>query len=370
MGYTEHLPSGKFSAIAVIDGKRHRVGSFDTEVEAKARILVIEDSGEAPEKPNNIGFLAFANHWLETGSQNKKTKQSYRSIIDVHFAHSEVLKYRRMRNVKTSDVLMFIKELEAKTREVGSEKRHYSTALITNCLARLSAICALAVNDGILKNGNPVEKIDRRYRPTGKAKKIHICSPEEIAKLLQVAREYGPRWSTMLALARFAGLRKTEILDLTWDRVDFERHVIIVSGDVKTEASEGTVAMDKLLSSLLAEWKLESTHSGDSDYVIASNRGGRTGDRNASRAMEVIRERSGIDVTLHPLRHNLASNLIFDNVGDKVLSMQMRHKNSSITRQIYEHYFKAAEDRTEAIASVDRFTDEMLRVDPSLRPGS
>jgi integrase len=110
-------------------------------------------------------------------------------------------------------------------------------------------IFGLAVTDDLLAS-NPFDKlagfkhIDREW---------HYVDGDQFAKLMSACK---PAWKLMLGLARWAGLRAEEALELPWRMVDLERGRIAIIAHDDWQPKDGdvrTVPINPSLHSLLKE---------------------------------------------------------------------------------------------------------------------
>lgn len=69
---------------------------------------------------------------------------------------------------------------------------------------------------------NPASRVDP---PKTKRPEIPFYSSDEVQKLFQLSE--GTRLEVLVKLAGLLGLRREEIVSLTWDRVDFENKKFI-----------------------------------------------------------------------------------------------------------------------------------------------
>jgi len=170
----------------------------------------------------------------------------------------------------------------------------------------------------------------------------------------------------VFALALFTGLRNKEIRNLQISDIDLVRRRIRIEPaelddedddfDVKTDASEGEVAIcDELYEILEAHLKTAEFRFGN-DYVVSTSERGVPYDRsNFGREIRKIRKAAGLDsppVQLHHLRHTVATAMIRKRVPPKEIQLQMRHSNLNITYALYDHVWKEMEERDEATAAI------------------
>ena len=101
----------------------------------------------------------------------------------------------------------------------------------------LNSALRMAVKQGIILS-NPASKVEP---PTVKRPDIHYYSLEELRKLLELSE--GTRLEVLIKLAGLLGLRREEIMGLTWDCVDFENHRIEIR-EVRTTAGKEVVTKD------------------------------------------------------------------------------------------------------------------------------
>src|SRR6202012_3405466 len=106
-------------------------------------------------------------------------------------------------------------------------------------------------------------------------------------------------WRTMFLTAALTGARVSELCGLTWSHVRLENlddaeleFAIQVDRKgnprpTKTDGSARTIPVPRELAVLLAEHKLRSRHSADSDYVFATSTARPLSQRNVQRALRV-----------------------------------------------------------------------------------
>ena len=170
--------------------------------------------------------------------------------------------------------------------------------------------------------------------------------PEELRALLS---QLDHCFRVMVLLDAATGLRRSELLALKWEDVDFERWQINVRrsiylnvvGNCKTEASRKPVPLDLTLASELWTWKQDSAYRQPNDWVFASphsrGRNPYWPDILLSRVVRPAAARAGIrkHIGWHTFRHSFSTMLMANGENVKVVQELMRHANCRCTLEIY-----------------------------------
>lgn len=143
-------------------------------------------------------------------------------------------------------------------------------------------------------------------------------------------------------LAASLGLRRSELLTLTWADVDFEAREVVVRAS-KTEAGERTVPMFGSARRVLLEQKARSRFKRPEDVVFPNAAGHpeRPADW-ARREFLPARKRAKLrdSLRLHDLRHYAVSRLIEQGANVLLVSKVAGHARPSVTLDVYAHLFK------------------------------
>lgn len=149
----------------------------------------------------------------------------------------------------------------------------------------------------------------------------------------RVAEDVGNHIRLFVVLALTTGGRKEAILELTWDRVDFERGFIRLGDGTQRVKGRATVPMtDQAREELLKARKAALT-----DHVVEW--GGKpvkdikTGFRRAVAAAGL-----GGDVTPHTLRHSAAVWMAEAGNSMAEIAQYLGHSNSAITERVYARF--------------------------------
>jgi integrase len=197
---------------------------------------------------------------------------------------------------------------------------------------------------------NPISKVRTSAK---RLREPDVLTPAEFAALIP---ELELRERAMVMLAGSTGLRRSELVALTWRDMDLELMQVNVRrscvrnhfGDTKTEASRKPVPLHPSVVKCLQAWQKDSPYPGEDDFIFPSIR--REGKQPLSPdtlLKKVIRPaviRAGIvgkAIGWHSFRHSLATNLRAAGVDLKTAQELLRHANSRITLDIYTRAISA-----------------------------
>jgi type 1 fimbriae regulatory protein FimB/type 1 fimbriae regulatory protein FimE len=148
----------------------------------------------------------------------------------------------------------------------------------------------------------------------------------EVEDLIKAARQnrYGHRDATIVLLAFRHGLRASEVVDLRWDQVDFDRAVLHVR-----RAKQGTPSVHPLSGPELRALRRLQRESAASPFVFISERGAPFTTAGLARMIERAAKAAGLALKVHPhmLRH--ACGFALANAGHDTRAVQayLGHKN-------------------------------------------
>ena len=240
-------------------------------------------------------------------------------------------------------------------------QRYYATLMRDKCLSSntarkhhdlLNAALKMAVTQGVLIN-NPAGRVEA---PKVRRPEIHYYSMEELQTLLQLSK--GTRMEVMVKLAGLLGLRREEILGLTWDCVHFDEKLIeiktvrtaagklIVTKEPKTATSRRVLHMPKELEDALRRTqetqRQYQQYLGDAyqdgRYVFAHEDGRPMRPNYASELFtKFIRDHQLPPLTLHGLRHSFASIANAKGIPMYDIGKALGHSSPATTSKIYTY---------------------------------
>ena len=207
---------------------------------------------------------------------------------------------------------------------------------------------------------NPADKIER-------PKKVvfvgSFYDSDEVNAMFEAAK--GTKLEMPILFGAFYGLRRSEIIGLKWNAVDFindtftinhtvtscnidSKHIIIASDTTKTKSSMRTLPLvpafkEKLLA-LKEEQEVNKKLCGRSydknylDYICVNEMGERVNPSYVTTAFPKLLEKNGFrKIRFHDLRHSCASLLLANGVSMKQIQEWLGHSDFSTTANIYAH---------------------------------
>jgi integrase len=178
------------------------------------------------------------------------------------------------------------------------------------------------------------------------APKARWLSAEEITALLAACLRY-PYLHAIVTVGLATGLRKSNVLGLTWQEVSLSRGEISIPGSKMKSGKAHTIELTPPLIAMLQNWH---THHVLSKWVFANEDGTAPFNIRSFRwQWESTVKRCGFNVvdgvpvphadrvTVHTLRHTFASQFLMAGGDLATLSELLAHANISTTKTIYGH---------------------------------
>jgi integrase len=176
-----------------------------------------------------------------------------------------------------------------------------------------------------------IPKAPTIWRPDPPERKVRHLTRSEFERWFAQVKAPHARLYVELGLATMA--RPTAILELTWDRVDFERGTVDLnpSGRRQTRKRRPVVPLNQDALNALSE----AYRGRQGPYVIER---GAQPVKSVKKAFQAASERSGIHVTPYTLRHTGAVWAAEAGVSMAELAQFMGHDDSATTEKHYARY--------------------------------
>lgn len=366
---------GRYMGMAYVtttSGIRKRVyvyGKTWDEADQKLTELKSMEHGGIPVPDSNSTVAEFLTYWLaEEVAPNRrpKTYQGYASVVHVHLIPG--LGKKRLRKLRTQEVRAWLNRLREQCQccKDGRDKEREKPrccAVGQCCEKRLSTRMVQFIH-AVLRNAlqhamreelvlRNVARLVRTPAPsytTGKG--LSVAQAKLVLKALREDRFYA-----LYVLAMTLGLRRGELLGLTWTAVDLERGTLIVATNLqrvdgelrlmqpKTASSTRTLPLPSLARDALIEHgerqAQERAAAGmdwrENGLVFPSRIGTPFEPDNLRRSWGPVREKFGLTHRFHDLRHTCITLLLDLGVPPHIVMEIAGHSDHGVTMQVYAH---------------------------------
>ena len=350
----------------------------------------------------------FITRWTAEKAQQELqpgTLEKYQAVINSFILPA--LGHLKLSEIKPHTVNAFFVSLTKDGSRLDGKPGGYSKGTINKVSNVLSSILRTAVEWEAIER-NPCDAV--WVKAEDSAEKIKFFTPQQAAAFLDYiskpytirtkghtrtddtgkqytvgdytsTKELPTQMKVLFSLAIYSGLRKGEILALTWDDVDFENNTVavtkaaaVVGGQQivkvpKTRNSYRLISIPHSITQQLQQWKLEQTRyrlqvgaywQGD-NWIFTQDDGRMMSYYTPYSALQDIlthynAEKAESDklpmIPFHGLRHTKATLQIAAGTDVRTVSAILGHRETSTTMNIYSHSLQTAEQ--EAAANMER----------------
>jgi integrase len=304
----------------------------------------------------------YLRYWLEEVAKpgvRRTTYAKYETFIRLYLAPG--LGKKRLEKLTTADVRAFL----SAQRDEGTSA-HKMQAM--HAILRTALQNAMR-EDLVARNVAALVRI-----PQAGPREFRPWSVDEAVTFLDAARGHPLYAAFVLVIA--LGLRRGEVLGISWEDVDLENGTVRVRQqlqriagelqltDVKTRRSGRMVPLPDLCVRALRKRKAEQA----ADRLAAGERWQETGlvfttkhgtpvePRNLARVFDLLCERSGVRrIRLHDTRHTCASLLAAAGTHPRTIMAILGHSQIGVTMNVYTHV--ATEDQRVAVGLLGGLLD-------------
>lgn len=220
-------------------------------------------------------------------------------------------------------------------------------------------------------NENPVSRSRMPSFPHSIKKDVPEYNAQQVRKLLLYAKEHESHIYIFLLLALYTGLRKGELLALTWEDVDYDKKLLNVNKsrtgsrkDVtmqittpKTASSNRKIPINDTVLEALKEEKqrqedyaklLGNGYDKSHNFIVRTVLGKPYVNLSAiNRVVNRLTKNAGLPhCTIHGFRHSVASILDDNGVPIQDISVLLGHESVNTTERIYINRRKTAKEAT------------------------
>ncbi len=356
------IRNGKFYAVTRINGKQKwinlnieakRGNRKEAEVAMARVISAIDDNPNVFEK---IDFAEYMKIWLKDVKKHIDivTYEGYKQYTEKHIIPYFEKHKRTLQEMRTADIEAYY-EYKSKGGRLDSKPGGLSKKTIRSHSIPISLAFKQAMRDGII-NRNPCEYARLPKMDTVR-KEITFYTVEDIKKLFEIIK--GTVLYDMVYITFMYGLRRSELMGIKWNAVDFESNtitiqhtvevqtnLIIVKDSTKNKSSNRVYPLLSDVKEILLRIKAQQEEYKDmfgncytdTDYVFARPDGKMYYPSYPSKLLKKALLRNNLKyIRFHDLRHSCASMLIMKGWQMKDISDWLGHADIGTTMNIYGH---------------------------------
>jgi len=321
----------------------------------KAEALLIDArqnfTPEEKQVESEMLFADYLEEWLEI-TKHSIQKITYSSYSNM--SNGVIVPYFRQKAV--SLIKLSAKDIQT---FYAQELNRVKASTVIHYHAIIRKALQYAVKTDLIIS-NPADKVER---PKMERFVGSFYDSNEINKLFEAAK--GTKLELPVMFGAFYGLRRSEVVGLKWNAINFEKetitirhtvtscnldgkHVLIASDTTKSKSSLRTLPLVPMFKEKLLEVKVQQERykklCGRSysqeylDYICVDEMGNLIKPSYITEAFGRLLEKNGLrKVRFHDTRHSCASLLLANGVPMKQIQEWLGHSDFSTTANIYAH---------------------------------
>ena len=257
---------------------------------------------------------------------------------------------KKLRSITHGDIKKF-KSDRLKIPTIRNKPR--SITSVNRELEVLRKMFNVAEREGwIIKN--PFTKGDVLISKSDETKRERILTREEEGRLLLACAGRREHIKPILICAIDTGMRRGEILKLTWADIDFDNGIVTVQAfNTKTMKERQVVMTGRLRRELQEIYEKSAKNSDALVFGITDN---------VKKAFDSTRKMAGLlDVRFHDLRHTHATRLVAAHIPLSEVGRALGHTQANTT---YRYVNANVETARRAAAVLDQFNELIVEDDP------
>jgi len=313
------------------------------------RVEVLTDfqqNQQSADLSKDVLFTVFIQEWLENHKQSidAVTYDTYRLVL-----HNQVIPFYEPKKLKLKDVTplhiqQYVK-FKLKTASSNTVRKH---------LMNLSVCFNAAIKQNLI-TFNPIRGVEmpKNVKYTG----AKYYNERQIDELLRVCK--GDVLEGILLFALFFGMRRSEIMGLKWDSIDFENRTFTIQHTVvntsnklykkdstKNKSSYRILPLPDIICSMLKRIKAKQVQDRllqpndyiNEGYVFTHESGNLIRPNYVTEHFRKLLIKNDLPVIrFHDLRHSAASYLLYLGLDMKDIQMWLGHSDIGTTMNLYAH---------------------------------
>jgi len=354
----------RYSYIDEASGKRKYKSVYaNSKTDVKDKLKDLIDKIENPPDPDEEALKKVSDitlgEWLDTwmteykkNSIRSTTYTGYHNAIEGHIRPG--LGNMKLQKIRPEHIQKLLNDISA--------GKYTKTPLAPWTVLKAKAVLSGAFEQAIRNQIVPYNPVRATVPPKLEQKEIRVLTEDEQKQFMSAVK--GHRLEALYLLALATGMRRGELLALTWDNVDFDNNTIsvkasvsramdydlgkstLVKNDPKTKSGRRQVPILASMIPILKEHKErqneEIREAGsawvDNNLLFPSNVGTFTEPRRVNTTMDKITDAAGLPhFTFHSLRHTVATRMLEANISPKIVQDILGHADVTLTLNTYSH---------------------------------
>jgi integrase len=312
-------------------------------IASKKELEVLEQTklGITPIKP--VLLSKFIKEYLEISKANK-VNSTY--TIDKIALEKlvEIITDRNLHEIREEHIEKY--KAERLNQKAKNSERNISNTTVNKELSTIKNMLKMALRRGLIRK-DPSEYVKKPQEPPGR---VRYLTKDEMPRLLEACKKHSYLY-LFVVIALNTGMRKSEILNLSWLDIDFDHNLIHLDQTKNRERAD--ILLNKVVVSELRKYRKEQQElcqekgTGFPGQVFPYS--------DVKKSFTKALETADIpNFRIHDLRHTFASYLVMNNVPLPVVKDLMRHKSFDMTLR-YAHLSPTQKkDAVELIAEIWR----------------
>jgi integrase len=328
-------------------------GKSRKEVQDKLSGVISKVNTNTYIEPTKIIFADWLDKWINEYmkmSLKKTTWELYKTLIEKHI--KPTIGTIKLCKLQTGH----LQNLYSEKLKDGARADNKPGGLSPKSVRHIHTVIHSSLDQALRERIIAINPADAVVLPKNPKKEMKTLDEAGITSFLQAAKS--SRYYTAFLLSLGTGLRRGELLGLTWKNVDLENGIINVvqqlvrvSGgqefsDLKTKLSRRKLAIDNAMVKALKEhrknqlverqknWQLFENN----DLVFCSEIGKLVPPRNFVRYFKAILKKASLeDIRLHDFRHTYSLMVLKLGGSLKGLQENLGHYSPSFTLDMYGH---------------------------------
>lgn len=311
-------------------GKRYNktIACEAKEVESELMRFVISIQDKI-NPTSSMNLITYSQKWLDEYAKPKLSKKTIQGYTD--YLNNRIIPY--FGNIKLKEINVY--NIQQFLNSLSSE---LSTCTIKKYKALLSIMLNTAVKWQII-DFNPCIYVDLPKGLNNKIKPVFLTKQEADNLLLFLENE-PIKYQIIVRLALQCGMRRSEIVGLTWNDIDFNNKTININktlsylkgegqiiADTKNESSKRIIYANEVIINLISSLPKKDDFIFNKEHI----------DDITKWFNRFLKRYNLKHMRFHDLRHTHATLLISNGINMKVVSSRLGHSSINTTLNLYTH---------------------------------